>query len=79
MNVTAITGRAVSAMVSALLAASPAQGSTPPDGVVEGDPVRGPPLSLSLCLGPLRAAVTACEQARHEDAAFVEQIHRDGE
>src|SRR6516162_2120868 len=49
MNVTAITGCALSAMVSALLAALPARGTTPPDGVVKGDPVRGHALYQSRC------------------------------
>ena len=38
MNVTTITGCALSAMVSALLAASPARGTTPPDGVAKATP-----------------------------------------
>ena len=49
MNVTTITGCALSAMVSALLAALPARGATPPDGVVQGDPVRGHELYQSRC------------------------------
>ena len=57
MNVTAITGCALSAMVSALLAASPARGTTPPDGVVKGDPVRGHALYQSRC--------TACHSLDH--------------
>ena len=57
MNLTAITGFALSAMVSALLAASPARGSAPPDGVVKGDPVRGDTLYQSRC--------TACHSLDH--------------
>ena len=49
MNVTTITGCALSAMVSALLAALPARGTTPPDGVVTGDAVRGHELYQSRC------------------------------
>ena len=49
MNVTTITGCALSAMVSALLAALPARGATPPDGVAKGDPVRGHELYQSRC------------------------------
>ena len=49
MNVTTITGCALSAMVSALLAALPARGATPPDGVVTGDAVRGHELNQSRC------------------------------
>jgi len=49
MNLTAITGFALGAMVSALLAASPARGTTPPDGVEKGDPVRGLTLYESRC------------------------------
>jgi cytochrome c len=48
-NVTTITGCALSVMVSALLAASPARGTTRPDGVVKGDPVRGHELYQSRC------------------------------
>src|SRR6516164_11244772 len=33
---------------------------------------------ISLGPGLHRGAVTACQQAPHEDAAFVEQVHRDG-
>jgi len=57
MNVTTITGCALSAMVSALLAASQARGATPPDGVVKGDPVRGHALYQSRC--------TACHSLDH--------------
>src|SRR5215469_4848362 len=57
MNVTAITACTLSAMVSALLAASPVRGATPPDGVVKGDPVRGHSLSQSRC--------TACHSLDH--------------
>jgi cytochrome c len=57
MNVTAITGCALSAMVSALLAASPARGTTPPDVVVKGDRVRGHALYQSRC--------TACHSLDH--------------
>ena len=57
MNLTAITGFALSAMVSALLAASPARGTTPPDGVVKGDSVRGHTLYQSRC--------TACHSLDH--------------
>ena len=57
MNVTTITGCALSAMVSALLAASPARGTTPPDGVAKGDPVRGHALYQSRC--------TACHSLDH--------------
>ena len=57
MNVTAITGCALSAMVSALLAALPARGATPPDGVAKGDPVRGHALYQSRC--------TACHSLDH--------------
>jgi cytochrome c len=57
MNLTAITGCALIAMVSALLAASPARGTTPPDGVVKGDPVRGQTLYQSRC--------TACHSLDH--------------
>src|SRR5215468_12645231 len=49
MNVTTITVCALSAVISALLAASPARGATPPDGVVKGDPVRGHALYQSRC------------------------------
>src|SRR5215472_16016028 len=49
MNVNTITWFALSAMVSALLAASPARGTTPPDGVAKGDPVRGYTLYQSRC------------------------------
>ena len=57
MNVTTITGCALSAIVSALLAALPARGATPPDGVVQGDPVRGHELYQSRC--------TACHSLDH--------------
>ena len=57
MNVTTITWCALSAMVSALLAASPARGTTLPDGVVKGDPVRGNALYQSRC--------TACHSLDH--------------
>ena len=57
MNVTTITGCALSAMVSALLAALPARGATPPDGVAKGDPVRGHALYQSRC--------TACHSLDH--------------
>lgn len=57
MNVTAITGCALSAMVSALLTALPARGTTPPDRVVKGDPVRGHALYQSRC--------TACHSLDH--------------
>lgn len=49
MTVTTITGCALSTIMSALLAASPARGTTPPDGVVNGDPVRGHALYQSRC------------------------------
>ena len=65
MNVTTITGCALSAMVSALLAASPARGTTPPDGVVKGDPVRGQTLYQSRC--------TACHSL---DQSRVGPAHR---
>ena len=57
MNVTTITGCALSAMVSALLAAFLARGTTPPDGVAKGDPVRGHALYQSRC--------TACHSLDH--------------
>ena len=57
MNVTTITGCALSAMVSALLAAFPARGTTPPDRVAKGDPVRGRALYQSRC--------TACHSLDH--------------
>ena len=57
MNLTAFTGFALGAMVSALLAASPARGNTPPDGVVKGDPVRGQTIYQSRC--------TACHSLDH--------------
>ena len=57
MNVTTITGCALSALVSALLAESPARGTTPPDGVEKGDPVRGHELYQSRC--------TACHSLDH--------------
>lgn len=56
MNVITITGCALSAMVSALLAALPARGTTPPDGV-KGDPFRGHALYQSRC--------TACHSLDH--------------
>jgi len=57
MNVTTITGCALSVMVSALLAASPARGTSGGDGVVKGDPVRGDALYQSRC--------TACHSLDH--------------
>ena len=57
MTMTTITGCALSAMVSALLATSPARGTTPPDGVVKGDPVRGQTRYQSRC--------TACHSLDH--------------
>jgi cytochrome c len=57
MNVTTITGCALSAMVSALLAVSTARGATAPAGVVKGDPVRGHALYQSRC--------TACHSLDH--------------
>ena len=57
MNVTTITGCALSAMVSALLAASPAWGTTPPGRVVKGDPARGNALYQSRC--------TSCHSLDH--------------
>ena len=57
MNVTTITVCALSAMVSALLAASPARGATAPGGVVTGDAVRGHALYQSRC--------TACHSLDH--------------
>jgi cytochrome c len=49
MNMTTITGCALSTIVSALLAASPARGTTAPDDVVKGDPARGHALYQSRC------------------------------
>jgi cytochrome c len=57
MSVNAIIGWALSAMLSALLAASAARGTTPPDGAVKGDPVRGHALYQSRC--------TACHSLDH--------------
>jgi cytochrome c len=57
MNVTKITGFALNTMVSALLAASPAGGTTPPSGAVKGDSVRGHELYQSRC--------TACHSLDH--------------
>jgi cytochrome c len=57
MNVTTVTGRALSAMASVLLAAFPARGTTPSGGVVKGDPVRGEALYQSRC--------TACHSLDH--------------
>lgn len=57
MSVNAIIGRALSAMFSGLLAASAARGTTPPDGAVKGDPVRGHALYQSRC--------TACHSLDH--------------
>ncbi len=57
MSVNAIIGCALSAMLSALLAASAARGTTPPDGAVKGDPVRGHALYQSRC--------TACHSLDH--------------
>lgn len=57
MNVTTITACALSAMVSALLVALPAGGTTPPGGVAKGDPVRGHALYQSRC--------TACHSLDH--------------
>ena len=51
MNVTAITGCALSALVSTLLTALPARGATPPDRVAKGDSVRGRALYQSRCTG----------------------------
>src|SRR3569833_4565058 len=49
MNVTTITKCVLSAMVSALVVALPARGTTTPDGVVKGDPFRGHALYQSRC------------------------------
>ena len=57
MSVTTITGCALSAMLSALLVASPARGATAPEGVVKGDAVRGHALYQSRC--------TACHSLDH--------------
>ena len=57
MNVTTITRCALSAMVSALVAALPARGNTSPDGIVKGDPVQGHALYQSRC--------TACHSLDH--------------
>jgi cytochrome c len=57
MNMTTITGCTLSVMVSALLAASAARGTTPPDGVVKGDSVRGQALYQSRC--------TSCHSLDH--------------
>ena len=65
MNATTITGCALSVMVSALLVALPARGTTPPDGVVKGDPVRGQTLYQSRC--------TACHSL---DQSRVGPAHR---
>ena len=65
MNATTVTGCALSVMVSALLVALPARGTTPPDGVVKGDPVRGQTLYQSRC--------TACHSL---DQSRVGPAHR---
>ena len=65
MNATTITGCALSVMVGALLVALPARGTTPPDGVAKGDPVRGQTLYQSRC--------TACHSL---DQSRVGPAHR---